>query len=179
MVTAFKRSRINRGKNSWTNVTTRNNGTSSRSTSNKVGNVTTNVSAKGVVRRTQNNNGWIQRTTWNPNTANKTKKSKPVGLTDAQRNKAIKNIAKMFSSDKPKAPKVSKVKSYTKSSASRAPVAPKTLVQRRTYAFRDELRSLNHKENPIVISSTKKNVFTKYNMMLIMLLVVGIIVYFI
>ena len=58
MVVAVKRTRHKTGPNSWVNITTRSNGTSSRSSSTSVGGRTTNISSKGVTR-TVNNNGWV------------------------------------------------------------------------------------------------------------------------
>ena len=59
----FKRKRIKTGPNSWINITQHQNGTTTRSVSNKAGNTTTNISSKGV-RKTQNNNGWVQKNFW-------------------------------------------------------------------------------------------------------------------
>lgn len=71
----FKRQRIKTGHNSWINITTRQNGTSFRSVSNKGGNTTTNISSKGV-RKTQNNNGWIKREFWSANPKSKSSNKK-------------------------------------------------------------------------------------------------------
>ena len=59
----FKRKRIKTGPNSWINITQRQDGTTHRSVSNRSGSTTTNISNNGV-RRTQNNNGWVQRSFW-------------------------------------------------------------------------------------------------------------------
>lgn len=73
----YTRKRIKTGPNSWINVTTRQDGTSSRSVSNKAGNTTTNISSRGV-RKTQNNSGMVQRNFWSykPKRLPKAKKSK-------------------------------------------------------------------------------------------------------
>lgn len=60
MATQYKRTRIKTGPNSWINVTTRSNGTSSRSSSTSVAGRTTNISSRGVTRTT-NNNGWVSK----------------------------------------------------------------------------------------------------------------------
>lgn len=102
MATAHKRTRRKTGPNSWLNITTRANGTTTTSSSTRVAGRTTTITPKGV-RKTQNNNGWVVRT-FTP-TFKKPKSKSSASYKAAQRRneilwaKTITAISNMFNDD--------------------------------------------------------------------------------
>ena len=101
MAQQYKRKRIKTGPNSWINITQRQDGTTSRSVSNRAGNTTTNISSKGV-RRTQNNSGMVQRSFWSykPKKPRKPKTSSFSWFFGSSSKKSTPKKKEPFNSDK-------------------------------------------------------------------------------